>query len=294
MKSRKFFKNNGITLVSLVVTIIVLIILAGTSINLLLGKNGIITMAKQAKENTELAKIEEETALNELYTQIEIEGGTSGGISYDAIAKLVEFKTTIADYIESKNVARPDETKDASEFINSFEEILTLATKVDESVAATADNISAGKKAWVNGQLITGIGNQSMVRTLIGSSDWKELGQKGWGQPANAAISYTNPIDVTDYNYLVLIYNRYNCYNQKMGFGLYDSSNPTYEQCLNATLQANESSTGTGSDTHTPRLLYIDISSVEGEKYPFVYLTSQMYGYILHFYLTNSTEIPTL
>lgn len=52
---------------------------------MLLGKNGIITIAKQAKENTELAKIEEETALNELYTQIEAEGGISGEISYDAI-----------------------------------------------------------------------------------------------------------------------------------------------------------------------------------------------------------------
>ena len=104
MKSRKFFKNNGITLVSLVVTIIVLIILAGTSINLLLGKNGIITIAKQAKENTELAKIEEETALNELYKEIEAEGGTSGGISYDAIAKLMEFKEKIAQAITTAGI----------------------------------------------------------------------------------------------------------------------------------------------------------------------------------------------
>ena len=41
--------QKGITLVALVVTIIVLIILAGVSINLLLGQNGIVTRAKQAK-----------------------------------------------------------------------------------------------------------------------------------------------------------------------------------------------------------------------------------------------------
>ena len=122
MKSRKFFKNNGITLVSLVVTIIVLIILAGTSINLLLGKNGIITMAKQAKENTELAKIEEETALNELYTQIETEGGTSGGISYDAIAKLVEFKEKIAQAITTAGI---ETSKDDSveTMVNNIEQL---------------------------------------------------------------------------------------------------------------------------------------------------------------------------
>ena len=53
--------DKGITLVALVVTIIVLIILAGISINLVLGDNGIITIAKKSKENTELAKIQEET-----------------------------------------------------------------------------------------------------------------------------------------------------------------------------------------------------------------------------------------
>lgn len=50
---------NGITLVALVVTIIVLIILAGVSISLILGNNGIITKAKEAgKETKEKSAIE--------------------------------------------------------------------------------------------------------------------------------------------------------------------------------------------------------------------------------------------
>ena len=69
-------KQKGITLIALVVTIIVLIILAGVSISLVLGENGIVNKAKKAKENTELAKVEEETSLNELAKQIE---ETSGG-----------------------------------------------------------------------------------------------------------------------------------------------------------------------------------------------------------------------
>ena len=46
------FKNNvkGITLIALVVTIIVLLILAGVAINLTIGDNGIITRAQQAKK----------------------------------------------------------------------------------------------------------------------------------------------------------------------------------------------------------------------------------------------------
>ena len=70
-------KERGITLIALVVTVIVLIILAGVSISLVLGENGIVNKAKKAKENTELAKTEEETMLNDLAKQIE--EGTSGG-----------------------------------------------------------------------------------------------------------------------------------------------------------------------------------------------------------------------
>ena len=43
-------KNGGITLIALVVTIIVLIILAGVSISMLTGQNGILTRAAKAKE----------------------------------------------------------------------------------------------------------------------------------------------------------------------------------------------------------------------------------------------------
>ena len=64
-------RNKGITLVALVVTIIVLIILAGVSINLILGENGIITMAKKAKENMEIASQEEQIALDNLYMEMD-------------------------------------------------------------------------------------------------------------------------------------------------------------------------------------------------------------------------------
>ena len=56
-------KNNGITLIALVITIIVLLILAGVTIATLTGENGILTRASEASEQTKKANIEEQVKL---------------------------------------------------------------------------------------------------------------------------------------------------------------------------------------------------------------------------------------
>lgn len=56
-------KQKGITLIALVVTIVVLLILAGVSINLLTGENGIVTKAHDAKERTEKSSKNEQESL---------------------------------------------------------------------------------------------------------------------------------------------------------------------------------------------------------------------------------------
>ena len=56
-------KNKGITIIALVVTIVVLLILAGISIGALTGDNGIINQAHTAKEDTEIASWEEQIDL---------------------------------------------------------------------------------------------------------------------------------------------------------------------------------------------------------------------------------------
>lgn len=53
-------QKNGITLIALVITIIVLLILAGVTIAMLTGNNGILSQAQNAQEQTEIAKIKEE------------------------------------------------------------------------------------------------------------------------------------------------------------------------------------------------------------------------------------------
>ena len=57
-------KQKGITLVALVVTIVVLLILAAVSINLVLGENGLISNAKEAREKSKNATEEENYLVN--------------------------------------------------------------------------------------------------------------------------------------------------------------------------------------------------------------------------------------
>ena len=56
-------KEKGITLIALVITIIVLLILAGVSIAMLTGENGILSQAQRAKKETENAQGEEQNIL---------------------------------------------------------------------------------------------------------------------------------------------------------------------------------------------------------------------------------------
>ena len=72
---KKTIKNEkAITLIALVVTIIVLIILAGVSINLLLGQNGIIKKAQEAKKEQEIGEILEKLELKKAELAIDTKG----------------------------------------------------------------------------------------------------------------------------------------------------------------------------------------------------------------------------
>ena len=61
---RKFLKNRkGITLIALVITIIILLILAGVTITMLTGDNGILKQATNARETNSKAEFEEQVKL---------------------------------------------------------------------------------------------------------------------------------------------------------------------------------------------------------------------------------------
>lgn len=75
-----FKKERGITLVALVVTIVVLLILAGVSISMVLGNNGIVTKAQdsQAAQDKAYAREVVESALKSVQIDVLTGAKTSG------------------------------------------------------------------------------------------------------------------------------------------------------------------------------------------------------------------------
>ena len=76
-------QNKGITLIALVVTIVVLLILAGITIGLVFGPNGVVKKAQEAANKTNEAVINEQVQMNSVTSTIEnmlngIGGGSSG------------------------------------------------------------------------------------------------------------------------------------------------------------------------------------------------------------------------
>ena len=77
---RNYLQEKGITLIALVVTIVVLLILAGVSVNALFGNSGIIEKAKEAQNAMNKAKENDKKGINELTNWLDNQvNGTTGG-----------------------------------------------------------------------------------------------------------------------------------------------------------------------------------------------------------------------
>lgn len=85
-------KVEGITLIALVITIVILIILATVSLNVVLGEGGLVDRAQQAKNLTEQAALEEQEALNSLLSEYD-----------DILAEDKEYNISIQSNIVTYN-----------------------------------------------------------------------------------------------------------------------------------------------------------------------------------------------
>ena len=108
---KNYLKQNGITLIALVVTIVVLLILAGVSLNAIFSENGIIKRAKDAQNKMDQATQNDLDSINELNNWIDgkINGTTGGGTTGgDANPSTTPKISTLVGKVVDKNTKAED------------------------------------------------------------------------------------------------------------------------------------------------------------------------------------------
>ena len=124
MKKINNKKEKGITLIALVITIIILLILAGVTISTLTGNNGLIEKAKESKTKAEIAKVKEEIQTDILGKEVE----NKGNISEDNLKEILERYGTLSE--EEKLIDKTLKTKENYEI--KVSDILNEIAKEDE------------------------------------------------------------------------------------------------------------------------------------------------------------------
>ena len=145
----------GITLIALVITIIVLLILAGVTINALSGENGIITKSKEAKIETEKSKTIEKINLAILTAMTKGDGDIDNATLREELEKegltvKTEGNNLPWDVSDGKYIYRINEdyTVEEVEGINLSKKEIKLASGENETITATLTEGTTGKITW--------------------------------------------------------------------------------------------------------------------------------------------------
>ena len=92
-------QNKGITLVALVITIIVLLILAGVSISLVVGDNGVLTQAKGSSDATKIGQMQEalQIAISDVQTEYFANYATNANKTFDEMVNAGTLHKALAN-----------------------------------------------------------------------------------------------------------------------------------------------------------------------------------------------------
>ena len=219
---QKFKKQEGITLIALVVTIIVLLILAGISISMLAGDNSIIEQATTAKTKTEQASEIEQIALAILTEQTNNLGsastesglqealdsnGTNAIAAVEGSGYRIKFNNTEREYVidTSGNVKKIYDPK--QENLPETEAVKNYAewTKLNKVSKLGGFDSSTGVNAPKLGSELTAVTLTSDISSYEADGTWYDYVAQttttengGTSKWANAVTTDSNG-DVTGY-----------------------------------------------------------------------------------------------
>ena len=191
-------KEKGITLIALVITIIVLLILAGISIAMLTGENGIITKAQEAKRRTEEAAANEQADLDRIEDYI--------------------TENTNGNYVKTKGVNSPQLVSGMTKVMFNLPEGENQGTVIKEGESGFDNNnwYDYKEQKWANAITEDGsmwvwipryaykINNTDKsidIKFLVGTTD-NYYDENGKLQKAERATSATETVDTTSAYYV--------------------------------------------------------------------------------------------
>lgn len=174
MKKIKENSTNGITLIALVITIIVLLILAGVNIAILTEENGLLTKSRDAKIKTEISTEQEQIQLaliaykmdssnNDKYTLIEKE-------TNQKILNKTEENILKGEIIELENGRKYLITDNSVEYIDGIENAIILRGGTDNSSFLEGSNTYLRKDV----EIIEIVNNKNISKDAIDSWDISE------------------------------------------------------------------------------------------------------------------------
>ena len=125
--------SKGITLIALVITIIVLLILAGVTISMVVGDNGILTNAKNAGDKTALAEAKDTVRMAVADATTQYYADVNGtGVNTDIGSTLNAY---VAYYLDATRI-----NITAKGITYSFADSTVTLTQGETSVTATLSN----------------------------------------------------------------------------------------------------------------------------------------------------------
>ena len=149
-KEIKNKQEKGITLIALVVTIVVLLILAGVSISLVLNNNGVISKAKDAKNQYAEAQTNEEKQLNEVSDWIDTKvGDTTGGSESKVDGVSIPAGFVYVGGTKDSGLVISDNANDKDKYKGQTTVGIDLAG--NQFVWIPVENIADYKRTWYTG-----------------------------------------------------------------------------------------------------------------------------------------------
>lgn len=157
-------REKGITLIALVITIVVLLILAGVSIAMLTGDNGILTQAKKAQTETQIAEIKEKAQTDILGEQAE---NQTADISRIELKEILDkyFDNVPEDYTLDTEITAKDEYGNYKMKVSDI-----YNGKIIEKGITSEDIAKAKDKSEYYGAIVKGYELPSTTKTDV---NWK-------------------------------------------------------------------------------------------------------------------------